>query len=674
MATTSSVSGSGINVSQIVSGLMEVARTPVNTVQTQVDKKTTVISSLGTLKSKVSTLEVASRKIQDSWLFAARSVSSTDSSKVSASATTAAREGSYSVKVAQTALAETVSMSGFAGAQQIMDLSGFRLEFEEAVYEPVYAQFNEAIFSEGSIISLQLSGGQAQNFTISGDITTPEQIADAINAAVSDSELEGVVATLNDAGKLQISSINAIRGVTASLDGVSAVETREGLSSRITVTEFKDMLNLLDAGVQASLVQVASDSYSLMISSKETGVNQTIVITGVQTPTKIAQEDRITLSGTYSAGEKITMTVDSIEFEYEITEDDVRDGGSSQDDHARIAAAIVEQYNASGSRTAVSASASGRTITLLADVSGTAFDAAVVTSGAGSANRSNVVANYSLDSVDDITIHSSEQLQQGRDAFLSVNGLVVQRSSNEITDVIDGVTISLNSPVTTGGSDITALAGATALMSGVAATTLNVTTSSTDSSAEVFRGFVTAFNDLMTYYREQTVASTDATKRGALASDAAMRSFMDRLRGLYSNGIRLADGSDLMFSQLGIVRQVDGTLEVDEADLTAAVADGLQAKLSDGVIVGYESSSLNLTKYLTDSLKKEGAVYSRITSAESEKTRLQDKISELEIKLSILETRYYKQYGALDSLLMRLQTQQAALTSALAGLTSNNDK
>jgi flagellar capping protein FliD len=55
-----------------------------------------------------------------------------------------------------------------------------------------------------------------------------------------------------------------------------------------------------------------------------------------------------------------------------------------------------------------------------------------------------------------------------------------------------------------------------------------------------------------------------------------------------------------------------------------------------------------------------------------QKTRLEDKISELEDKMSILELRYYKQYAALDGLLMRLQATQSALTSALSGLQMNN--
>jgi flagellar capping protein FliD len=71
-------------------------------------------------------------------------------------------------------------------------------------------------------------------------------------------------------------------------------------------------------------------------------------------------------------------------------------------------------------------------------------------------------------------------------------------------------------------------------------------------------------------------------------------------------------------------------------------------------------------------LKSDGLLTSRVDAVKEEKTRLEDKISELEDKMSILELRYYKQYAALDGLLMRLQATQSALTSALSGLQMNN--
>ena len=746
MATTSNVT-SGINVSQIVSGLMDIARQPVTKVEAQIEKKTLAVTTLGVFKSKVSALETASEKIQDAWLFTNRTASSNDSSKVSATATSAAQEGTYSVKVAQTAQAETVSIPGFTSASQIMDLSAFSLTFGSTIYRPDYVKFTDGTYTSGDVLTMTLTGGTAQTFTVTTQ-TTDQEVADAINAAVEDGDLEGVYASV-DGGGLLLSTTNPIRGLAASSTsaGSSSATVSTGLSTTYTVSDFQDMINLLDAGVQASLVQTQTNRYALSIVSKESGAGNTISVSGVNTATTVAQQDSISLSGTYAAGNKVTVTMNSVQLEYTVTAADVVDGGNTGDDYTRIATNLAAAYNAStnGAHTPVTATASGRTIGFKADTAGVAFEATVAATGSGVATREAVIANLSATDLTAVSFggaagtvtndtytanydgstwtvtaaggtvatlvgttfqtgagntatltftgapkagdrisfsvsgvntfsaatvseHNTTRLQSGRDAFISVNGLSVQRSSNLITDVISGVTINLNTPVTPGTGEISTLTEADTKYSALSATTLNVAVAAEDSSNEVFRTFVTAFNELVDFYKEQTKAAADPAKRGTLANDPNVRSFMERLKSLYSNGIRLSDGTTLTFGSIGIVLQVDGRLEIDEGDFALAISDGLQSKLNNGVIIGYESATVNFTRYMTDALKKDGIVSSRITNIEDEQDRLQDKIDELEQKLSMVETRYYKQYAALDALLFRLQAVNGALNSALSGL------
>ena len=746
MATTSNVT-SGINVSQIVSGLMDIARQPVTKVEAQIEKKTLALTTLGVFKSKVGALETASEKIQDAWLFTNRTASSNDSSKVSATATSAAREGSYSVKVAQTAQSETVSIPGFTSASQIMDLSAFSLAFGSNTYRPDYVKFTDGTYVSGDVLTMTLKGGTAQTFTVTTQ-TTDQQVADAINAAVAAGTLTGIYASVNGGGLL-LSTTNPIRGLTASSTSAlsSSATVSTGLSTTYTVSDFQDMINLLDAGVQASLVQTQDNRYALSIVSKESGAGKTITVSGVNTATTVAQQDSISLSGTYAAGNIISVTMNSVALAYTVTAADVVDGGNTGDDYTRIATNLAAAYNAStnGAHTPVTATASGRTIGFKADTAGVAFTATVAATGSGIATREAVIANLSATDLTAVSFggatgtvtndtytanydgstwtvtaaggtaatlvgttfqtgagntatltftgapkagdrvsfsvsgvntfsaatvseHNTTRLQSGRDAFISVNGLSVKRSSNLITDVIPGVTINLNTPVTPATGEISTLTEADTKYSALAATTLNVAVAAGDSSNEVFRTFVTAFNELVDFYKEQTKAAADPAKRGTLANDPNMRSFMERLKSLYSNGIRLSDGTTLTFGSIGIVLQVDGRLEVDEGDFALAISNGLQSKLNNGVIIGYESATVNFTRYMTDSLKKDGIVSSRITNIEDEQDRLQDKIDELNQKLSLVETRYYKQYAALDALLFRLQAVNGALNSALSGL------
>ncbi len=82
----SSTTSTGINVPEIVSGLMDVERVPVTKLQTQVDQKTLVISTLGVFQSKVSALESAAKALTTPGIYALRETTSSDATKVSATA------------------------------------------------------------------------------------------------------------------------------------------------------------------------------------------------------------------------------------------------------------------------------------------------------------------------------------------------------------------------------------------------------------------------------------------------------------------------------------------------------------------------------------------------------------------------------------------------------------
>lgn len=268
-----------------------------------------------------------------------------------------------------------------------------------------------------------------------------------------------------------------------------------------------------------------------------------------------------------------------------------------------------------------------------------------------------------------LTEHTALELQSSRDAFFSVNGATVQRASNTVDDVVSGVTFTLNNPVVPDSGAISNLASAN--FASVATTTINVTSGAEDLSATAVEDFVTAYNDLLSFYKTESISSTDADSRGVLNGDSTVRSFMNRIRELYARGIRLSDGSSITFSSIGVEVQRDGSLFLDKGVLNTAVANGLQDKFASGVTLGYESSSSNLTAFLTSSLRTTGLISAHISDAEEEQVRLEDRISDWEDRLARIETRYYRQYAALDALLFRLQTTSNALASAIESLVNS---
>jgi len=440
----------------------------------------------------------------------------------------------------------------------------------------------------------------------------------------------------------------------------------------------------------------------------------------------VAQVDTVTLSGTYTAGDTLAVTVGGVALNYTVQASDVADGGSSANDYQRIAQAFVSAYNASANpaHTPVTASSAGAVISLTADSAGTPFTASAATSGSSSIADGTYSATYdgaawivqapsdtsftaslaagtftlasggtslSVASVtgtpkagDRISIvvsgsgtaasattseHNAIELQSSRDAFFSINGTAVQRTTNQIDDVISGVTFNLNAPVVPAGGAISSLSGAD--FSSATSTVINVASGAEDLSAAAIEDFVTAYNDLLSFYKTESILSQDPAARGVLNGDSTLRTFMERVRCLYARGIRLADGSSISFSSIGVEVQRDGSIYLDKGKLNTAVSNGLQEKFAAGVKVGYESSTSSLTSFITASLRTTGLITSHLTDVETQQTRLEDRVSDWEDKLARIEQRYYRQYAALDALLFRLQTTSNALTSAIESLVNS---
>jgi flagellar hook-associated protein 2 len=768
--TTSSV----INVQAIVSGLMDVERRPITKLETQIDDKSLVISALGAFKSKVSVLESAVKAIQTPTVFAQKSTASTDATKVSATATNAASTGSYTVKVAQTALAATYSMSGFTASNQVMDLSGFSLQAGGKTFEPRFAKISGASsFSVGDSIRMTLKGGQTQTFSVTTQRTAAE-VASGINAAVVSGSLAGVSASVTGDGKLLITSSNPIQGVSAevktpgyqdfvsaqtyqagdqikftagaapeqtftlttqttaaqvadaintavgagTLSGVRASvvdnklrlstinvdlgitglkhdrggsvtngqapvsagtptvdnTTQEGLIKTGTVTDVKNWVNALKTDAQASLVQIGSNDFTLSVTAKKTGTSNDIVVAGVKSAA--TQVDTVTLGGAYVAGDSVSLSVNGVALPaYTVTANNLtvnNDGtggvASEAQIRANIATSMAAAFNASldPAHTPVTASASSGVITLTSDVAGTAFTSAVSeTSSSGTAVQANVTAN-----VPPVNF-TVGQTQAARDAVLSVNGIGVIRASNQVSDVVDGVTFNLNSAVVPTGGAITSITPTTFNDANVLTSSVTVSAGAQDLSGEALRDIANAYNAVIDFYKEQSKTSASASERGLLSTDGTLRSFVDRFRSMFGLGIRLQDGSTLSFGSLGLDLQRDGKMVVDEAKLSAAVSNNLQSKLAEGVTVGYESTSSNLAKFLTQSLSSQGMVSLRITEVENQQTTLTDRKRTLELSLKDTQERYLRKYASLDALLTRLQVVSNGLSSAIESLVNS---
>jgi flagellar hook-associated protein 2 len=215
----------------------------------------------------------------------------------------------------------------------------------------------------------------------------------------------------------------------------------------------------------------------------------------------------------------------------------------------------------SGIRDAINAANVGMTATIVNDGSATVPYRLVLTStstGAvvsariavtGDAGLSNLLAH---DPTGNVAAQSLSQTLAAQNAALTVDGLSVSKASNNISDVIAGVTLNLAKET-----------GATPVTLTIARDTSNVQTQA--------QSFVSAYNALAKTLKTLTGYNATTQTGGTLQGDPTARNVDTAVRAVFSTAL-IGAGAYTSLSQLGIGFQVDGTLAVDAAKLQAAVA------------------------------------------------------------------------------------------------------
>ncbi|MFG0319736.1 MAG: flagellar filament capping protein FliD [Planctomycetota bacterium JB042] len=143
-------------------------------------------------------------------------------------------------------------------------------------------------------------------------------------------------------------------------------------------------------------------------------------------------------------------------------------------------------------------------------------------------------------------------LQAASNAQITVNGLTVERSSNDFDDVVDGVSF-------------TALAEGT--------TTISVDADLAKVKEKV-KKYVDAHSDLINFVNSEIEVPEGAEKGGLFNGESAVVSIKNKILGAISSG-GFPGGSLSTLGSIGIELNADGTLSFDEADFDAAAKEDL---------------------------------------------------------------------------------------------------
>jgi len=224
------------------------------------------------------------------------------------------------------------------------------------------------------------------------------------------------------------------------------------------------------------------------------------------------------------------------------------------------------------------------------------------------------------------------------DAEFTVDGYTITRPSNDISDVISGVTLNLVSE-DPGNTHTIAIER------------------DLEAVEEAVQSFATAFNELR--------ASIKSLRAGQLEADSSLLSIERRIFSVLNNPA--TGGTYSVLSEVGLSMQKDGTMSLDSSDLKAALQsdfDGVaQLFAADGQ--GYA----NRLETLADSwLTTGGLIDSREDGLKARVDDLVDRQISFERNLAIVESRHLAKFTALDALVGQLQGTGQFLTNQLAQL------
>lgn len=316
----------------------------------------------------------------------------------------------------------------------------------------------------------------------------------------------------------------------------------------------------------------------------------------------------------------------------------------------------------SGIRDAINNASAGVTATIVND--GTA-DRLVLTSNTSGASGAITVAapttnNDGTRRLTDLIGGNLTTTQAATDAVFSVSGMSMTRSTNTITDVIDGVTINLlKEPSQT--MPITPLSGKLTV------------SKNTGSVISAVNAFVKAYNDAISQIKTMTAYDAEKKKASVLTGDSTVRSIQSQLSSLVGAAVTGMAGGISRMSDVGIAMQKDGTLAVDSSKLSAALADTTKDvnSLFTQTTSGNQGIAVRFYNALDAIVGSSGLITSRTNGINSTIKDIQKRADALQLRLTDVEKRYRTQFAALDTMVASMNKTSSYLSQQLANLPSS---
>lgn len=236
------------------------------------------------------------------------------------------------------------------------------------------------------------------------------------------------------------------------------------------------------------------------------------------------------------------------------------------------------------------------------------------------------------------------EIVAAENAQVRIDGLLATRSSNNISDIISGVTLDLKETT-----------------SGPINLSLNV---DTEATRKTVQSFIDEYNKLTDTYNRLTSYNADNQTGGRLQGDFSARQIMGEIR----NTLRSVTPDTNFGSLFSIGIEIDqkGKMSLDSTKFDQVLTS--RPESLSNLLSGSEGIAGRLETQLKSALDLGGIFDSRTKSLDQRIRLIADERLNLEDRLETLETRMLRQFIAMDTLVARYNNTGDYLAGQLAAL------
>jgi len=228
----------------------------------------------------------------------------------------------------------------------------------------------------------------------------------------------------------------------------------------------------------------------------------------------------------------------------------------------------------------------------------------------------------------------------------TVSGVDFTSASNTVTDAVSGVTLDLLAPTT---SD----------------TTLSVSTD-TSTVEQNINAFVTAYNTLQGSLSTLGSFNSTTNTAGPMMGDALLSGVQNQVRSALYSIVNTGSATYNTLASVGITTNSDGTLNVNQATLSAALTSNFAAVSQ--LFSGPSGVAPSLNSQIQTALTAGGSIDSRSKTLVQQENALTQQSSQLTKQMKDLTASLTEQYAALNTLLSSLQSTSSYLSQAFNNL------